>query len=94
MCIVCLLNVRKWHKSSFMKAVWGVTISTKMSGFLIQMKPEVLTCVREAGNDADHYSVAMINCSMTVVGHELLAEEKSLGDSVPCGLETAESRLK
>ena len=34
------------------------------------MRPEVLTCVREAGNDADPYSVAMINSSMTVVDHE------------------------
>ena len=34
------------------------------------MRPEVLTCVRKAGNDADPYSVAMINSSMTVVGHE------------------------
>ena len=33
------------------------------------MRPEVLTCVREAGNDPDPYSVAMIN-----VGHELMAE--------------------
>ena len=35
------------------------------------MRPEVLTCVREreTGNDADPYSVAMVNSSMTVVGH-------------------------
>ena len=58
------------------------------------MKPEVLTCVREAGNDADPYSVAMINCSMTVVGHELMAEEGTLKDSALCGLGTAESHLK
>ena len=29
---------------------------------------ELLTCMREAENDADPYSVAMINSSMTVVG--------------------------
>ena len=57
------------------------------------MKPEVLTCVREAGND-DPYFVAMINCSMSVVGHELMAEEGILEDSALCGLGTAESRLK
>ena len=34
------------------------------------MRTEVLTCVREAGNDADPYFVAMINSSRTVVGHE------------------------
>ena len=28
------------------------------------MRPELLTCVREAGNDADPCSVAMINCSI------------------------------
>ena len=37
------------------------------------MRPEVLTCVREAGNDADPYSVAMTNCSIAVVGHESMA---------------------
>ena len=58
------------------------------------MRPEVLTCMREAGNDADHYSVAVINSSMTVVGHELMAEEGTLEDSVPCGLGAAESHLK
>ena len=58
------------------------------------MRPEVLTCMREAGNDADPYSVAMINSSMTVVGHESTAEEGTLEDSAPCGLGTAESRLK
>ena len=58
------------------------------------MKPEVLTCMREAGNDADLYSVAIINCSMTVVGYELMAEEGTLEDSALCGLGTAESRLK
>ena len=58
------------------------------------MKPEVLTCVREPGNYADPYSVAMINCSMTVVGSELIAEEETLEDSGRCGLGTAESRLK
>ena len=57
-------------------------------------RPEVLTCVREAGNDADPYSVAMINSSMTVVGHESMAEEGTLEDSTPGGLGTAESRLK
>ena len=58
------------------------------------MRPEVLTCVREAGNDADLYSVAMINSSMTVVGHESMAEEGTLEDSAPCGLGTLESCLK
>ena len=58
------------------------------------MKPEILTCMREAGNDADRYSVAMINCSMTVVCHELMAEEETLEDSASCGLGTAESHLK
>ena len=35
------------------------------------MRPEVLTCVREreTGNDADPYSVAMVNSSVTIVGH-------------------------
>ena len=58
------------------------------------MRPEVLTCMREAGNDADPYSVAMINSSMTVVGHESMAEEGTLEDNAPCGLGTAESHLK
>ena len=58
------------------------------------MRAEVLTCVREAGNDADSYSVAMINSLMTVVGHESMAEEGTLENSAPCGLGTAESRLK
>ena len=58
------------------------------------MRPEVLTCVRERGNDADPYSVAMINSSMTVVSHESMAEEGTLEDSDPCGLGTAESCLK
>ena len=58
------------------------------------MMAEVLTCVQEAGNDADPYSVAMINSSMTVVGHESMVEEGTLKDSAPCGLGTAESRLK
>ena len=40
------------------------------------MRSEVLTCVREAGN-ADHYSVAMINSSMTVVGHESVINGRS-----------------
>ena len=57
-------------------------------------RPEILTCVREAGNDADPYSVAMINSSITVVGHESMAEEGTLEDSAPCGLGTAESCLK
>ena len=56
------------------------------------MRPEVLTFVREAGNDP--YSIAMINSSMTVAGHELMAEEGTLEDSAPCGLGTAESCLK
>ena len=42
----------------------------------------------------DPYSVAMINSSMTVAGHELMAEEGTLEDSAPCGLGTAESCLK
>ena len=58
------------------------------------MRPEVLTCVREAGNDVDPYSVARINSSMTVVSHESMAEEGTLEDSALCGLGTAESRLK
>ena len=58
------------------------------------MRPEVLTCMREAGNDANPYSVAMINSSMTVVGHESMTEEGTLEDSAPCGLGTAETRLK
>ena len=58
------------------------------------MKPEVLTCVREAGNDADAYSVAMINSLMTVVGHESMAEKRTREDSALFGLGTAESRLK
>ena len=37
------------------------------------MRPEALTCMREAGNDADPYSV---NSSMTVIDHDLMAEEK------------------
>ena len=57
-------------------------------------RPEVLTCVREAENDADPYSVAMISSSMTVVGHESMAEEGTFEDSAPCGLGTAESHLK
>ena len=41
------------------------------------------------GNDADPYSVAIINSSMrmTVVGHESMAEEGTLEDSALCGLE-------
>ena len=57
-------------------------------------EPEVLICVREAGNDADPYSVAMINSSMTVVSHESMAEEGTLEDNASCGLGTAESRLQ
>ena len=34
------------------------------------MSPEILTCMQEAGNDADPYSVARINSLMNVVGHE------------------------
>ena len=34
------------------------------------MRPEILTCMQEAGNDADPYSVARINSLMNVVGHE------------------------
>ena len=55
---------------------------------------ELLTCMREAENDADPYSVAMINSSMTVVGHESMSEEGTLEDSAPCGFETEESHLK
>ena len=58
------------------------------------MSPEVLKCMREAGNDGDPYSVAMINFPMTVVGHESMAKEGTLEDSAPHGLRTAESRLK
>ena len=58
------------------------------------MRPEVLTCMREAGNDADPYSVEIINCSMTVVGHDSMVEEGTLEDSASCGLGAAESRLK
>ena len=58
------------------------------------MRPEVLTCMQEAGNDSDPYSVEIINSSMTVVGHESMAEEGTLEDSAPCGLGTAESHLK
>ena len=58
------------------------------------MRPEMLTCMREVENDADPYSFAMINYSMNVVGHESMAEEGTLEDSAPCGLGTAESRLK
>ena len=42
------------------------------------MRPELLTCMRVAGNNADPYFVAMINSSMTVVGHESMAEEGTL----------------
>ena len=58
------------------------------------MRGEVLTCVREAGNDVDPYSVAMINSLMTVVSHESMAEEGILEDNAPCRLGTAESCLK
>ena len=34
--------------------------------------------MRKVGNDADPYSVAMINSSMTVVGHESTAEVGTL----------------
>ena len=57
------------------------------------MRPEVFTCVQEAGNDANPYSVAMMNCSMTVVGHESMAEEGTLEDSATCGHQTADSHL-
>ena len=50
------------------------------------MRPELLTSMREAGNDADPYSVAMISSSMTVVGHESMAEEGTLEDSASCRL--------
>ena len=58
------------------------------------IRGEVLTCAREAGNDADPYCVTMISCSMTVVSHESMAEEGTLEDNASCGLGTAESRLK
>ena len=57
------------------------------------MKAEESTCVRETGNDADPYSVAMINSLMTGVSHESMAEG-TLEDSAPCGLGTAEFHLK
>ena len=57
------------------------------------MRPELLTSMREAGNDADPYSVAMISSSMTVVGHESMAEEGTLEDSASCRLGTAEFHL-
>ena len=53
------------------------------------MRPELLTCVREAGNDTYPYS--MINCSMTIVAHETMAEEGTLEDSASYGLGKAES---
>ena len=56
--------------------------------------PEVLTCVREAGNDADPYSVAVINSSLLAMNLLSIAEKGTLEDSAPCGLGTAESRLK
>ena len=61
---------------------------------LDSIRPEVLTCMQEAGNDADPYSVTMINYLMTVVSHESMAEEGTLEDSAPCGLGTVESHLK
>ena len=48
---------------------------------------EVLTCMQEAGGDADPYSVAMINSSMSVVGHESMAEEGHLKIRLHVGLE-------
>ena len=85
--------MQKWHKSRLWKLYEGSQYLQRRLGSWSNEASEVLTCVREAGND-DPYSVAMINCSMSVVGHELMAEEGILEDSALCGLETAESRLK
>ena len=78
---VCESCMRAYH---FYKDVWVPD----------PMRPELLTCVREAGNDSDPYSVEIMNCSMTVVGHELTAEKETIEDSALCGLGTAESHFK
>ena len=59
--------------SIFNKDVW----------FPDPMRPEILICMREAGNS-----------SMIGVGDESMAEERTLEDSALCGLGTAESHLK
>ena len=70
-CTICLLNMWKWHKNSFVKAVWGVKISTKTSGFLIGRGLKYwLACERPEMMLIPIVYIVMINSSMTVVGHD------------------------
>ena len=78
---VCESRVKVYH---IYKDIWVPDL----------MRPEILTCMREAGNVADPFSLATINSSMNVVGHESMAEEGTLEDSTPFLLRTAESHLK